>query len=153
VVTAAEQLTRRLVDLATQGRRPRCGEPGGHELWTSDDADDRAQAASWCTGCPVLDECAAAADEHDERFGVFGGTDRTPPPAKRKSASTVDGTELTTNDDRRRRLTNDGRRTDGRRTDGPDGVGVSPSLITDIPDHFRRSDSSAPCHFHPRETP
>ena len=88
-MTAAERLTRCLVDLATEGRRPRCGEPGGHELWCSDDPDDRAQAARWCAGCPVLDECAAAADEHDERFGVFGGTDRTLPPAKRKSASRV----------------------------------------------------------------
>jgi len=75
-MTAAEALTRRLVGLATEGRRPRCGEPGGHE-WLSDDATDRAQAASWCTGCPVLVECGAAADEHGERFGVFGGTDRT----------------------------------------------------------------------------
>ncbi len=76
-MTAAEQLTRRLVALAAQGRRARCGEPGGHELWTSDNADDRAQAARWCAGCPVLAECGAAADEHDERFGVFGGRDRT----------------------------------------------------------------------------
>ncbi len=77
-MTAAERLTRRLVTLAAQGRRPRCGEAGSHGLWLSDDADDRAQAASWCTGCPVMDECAAAADEHGERFGVFRGTDRTP---------------------------------------------------------------------------
>lgn len=76
-MTSAEALTRRLVDLATEGRRPRCGEAGGHELWCSDDATDRAQAASWCLGCPVLVECGAAADEHGERFGVFGGTDRT----------------------------------------------------------------------------
>ncbi len=76
-MTAAEQLTRRLVDLATEGRRPRCGEAGSHGLWLSDDATDRAQAATWCAGCPVMAECGAAADEHDERFGVFGGTDRT----------------------------------------------------------------------------
>ncbi len=87
-MTADEQLTRRLVDLAAQGRRSRCGEAGSHELWLSDDATDRALAARWCTGCPVLVECGAAADEHDERFGVFGGVDRTPPPAKRKSAAT-----------------------------------------------------------------
>ena len=87
-MTAAEALTRALVSLAAHGRRPRCGEPGGHELWLSDDATERAQAATWCAGCPVLVECAAAADEHDERFGVFGGVDRTPPPAKRRSAAT-----------------------------------------------------------------
>jgi len=82
-MTAAEQLTRAMVSLAAQGRRPRCGEPGGHELWCSDDADDRAQAASWCNGCPVLAECAAAANEQGERFGVWAGRDRTPPPASR----------------------------------------------------------------------
>jgi len=76
-VTAAEQLTRALVVLATEGRRPRCGEPGGHEMWCSDDATDRAQAARWCTGCLVLLECGSAADEQGERFGVFGGRDRT----------------------------------------------------------------------------
>ena len=77
MTTAAEALTRALVDLAAHGRRPRCGEPGGHELWCSDDPTDRALAARWCAGCAVLVECAAAADEHGERFGVFGGTDRT----------------------------------------------------------------------------
>ncbi len=41
-MTAAERLTRRLVDLATEGRRPRCGEAGSHGLWLSDDAADRA---------------------------------------------------------------------------------------------------------------
>jgi len=84
---AAEQLTRALVELATQGRRPRCGDPGGHELWCSDDATDRALAAALCAGCAVLTECAAAADEHDERFGVFGGVDRTPPPASRRRSA------------------------------------------------------------------
>ncbi len=82
-MTAAEQLTRAMVDLAAHGRRPRCGEPGGHELWCSDDATDRAQAASWCVGCPVLVECDAAAAEQGETHGVWGGRDRTPPPKPR----------------------------------------------------------------------
>ena len=76
-MTAAEQLTRALVGLATEGRRPRCGEAGSHGLWLSDDAADRALAASWCAGCPVLAECGAAADEHAERHHVWGGVDRT----------------------------------------------------------------------------
>jgi len=86
-MTAAEQLTRRLVDLATQGRRPRCGEPGGHELWTSDDAIDRALAARWRDGCPVLVECGAAADELKATY-VWGGVDRTTAtPTRPKRAS------------------------------------------------------------------
>jgi len=87
-MTAAERLTRALVDLATQGRRPRCGEPGGHELWLSDDATDRALAASWCAGCAVLTECGAAADERDERFGVWGGVDCTAPSHRRYAVTT-----------------------------------------------------------------
>lgn len=83
-MTAAERLTRRLVDLATRGRRPRCGEPGGHELWCSDDVNDRAQAARWCAGCPVLIECGAAADELKATYHVWGGVDRTPDPPTRK---------------------------------------------------------------------
>ncbi len=86
-MTAAEQLTRALVALADHGRRPRCGEPGGHELWTSEDADERAQAARWCTGCPVMTECRASADEHDERHHVWAGVDRTPPPASRSRSA------------------------------------------------------------------
>ncbi len=77
MTTAAERLTRALVAIAEQGRRPRCGEPGGHEMWLSDDATERAQAARWCAGCPVLVECGAAADENDERHGVWAGVDRT----------------------------------------------------------------------------
>ncbi len=102
MTTAAERLTRALVDLADHGRRPRCGEPGGHEMWLSDDATERALAARWCTGCEVLTECGAAADENDEKFGVFGGRDRTrtTTPAKRKRVPTVEnGTE---DEDRRR---------------------------------------------------
>ncbi len=87
-MTAAEALTRALVAIADHGRRPRCGEPGGHELWCSDDPDERAQAASWCVACPVLAECGGAADENDEKFGVFGGRDRTPPPPTKKRTTT-----------------------------------------------------------------
>ncbi len=57
-------------------------------MWLSDDATDRALAARWCTGCAVLTECGAAADEHDERFGAWGGRDRTA--ATRKAASAHD---------------------------------------------------------------
>ncbi len=85
-MTAAEALTRRLIDLATEGRRPRCGEPGSHDLWLSDDADDRAQAVRWCVGCPVLVECGAAADEQGEKHHVWGGRDRTAA-TTRKAAS------------------------------------------------------------------
>lgn len=52
-MNVAEQLTRALVDLATQGRRPRCGDPVTRDLWTSEDREERQLGASWCA-CPVL---------------------------------------------------------------------------------------------------
>ncbi len=124
-MTAAEALTRALVALADRGRRPRCDEPGGHEMWCSDDADERALAARWCTGCPVLVECGATADEQGEKFGVFGGTDRTLPPAKRKSATVGNGTEE--DEDRRGRRRRQRRRTTGRGGTIPT-TGMSDSL-------------------------
>lgn len=70
-----EQLTHALLLLADQGRRPRCGDPDTHDMWTSDLLTDRRQAAAWCTGCPVLTLCANAG--RAERRGVWGGIDRT----------------------------------------------------------------------------
>lgn len=86
MTTARDQLTLALVQLAADGGRPPCGEYGGHELWTSDDAEDRAIAAARCLDCPILTECRAAADEHDERWHVWhvwAGIDRT----KRKTTT------------------------------------------------------------------
>jgi len=84
-MTAAEQLTRALLDLADHGHATPC--QGRHrERWTSDDATDRAWAAAVCVGlgCPVLIPCGNAGDEHDEKHYVFGGRDRTPAPPARK---------------------------------------------------------------------
>lgn len=75
MTTAAERLTQALIRLTEAGIRPRCGEPGADELWLSEDAEDRAQAARWCAGCPVLAECAAAAGELKACFGVWAGRD------------------------------------------------------------------------------
>ena len=75
-MTARDALDRALLDLAADGHRPRCGEPGDHELWTSEDRDDRRRAAELCTRCPVLSACAEAAEELDERHHVWAGQDR-----------------------------------------------------------------------------
>lgn len=45
-------------------------------LWTSDDPDERALAAELCTGCPVLSECALAAESTNEEWHVWAGVDR-----------------------------------------------------------------------------
>ena len=77
MTTAREVLDRALVDLANAGKRPRCGDPELHHLWTSDKPDERARAAELCLGCLVLQPCAESAEELEERFHVWAGTDRT----------------------------------------------------------------------------
>ena len=74
-MSARDDLDRALLDLAADGRRPRCGEPADHLWWTSEEADERARAAGLCVGCPVLQECALAAEEEGELF-VWAGVDR-----------------------------------------------------------------------------
>jgi Transcription factor WhiB len=74
---ASERLVRALVDIASQGLRTHCSDAGA-ELWLSDSEADRAEAARLCIGCPVLAECGAAAAAHGEKFGVWGGVDRSP---------------------------------------------------------------------------
>jgi Transcription factor WhiB len=73
--TATSQFNRRILELTIQGERPRCADPITHNMWTSEDAADRATAALWCNGCDVLDLCAAVAVEEDHRWGVWGGHD------------------------------------------------------------------------------
>lgn len=55
----------------------------GRSEWTSEDREVRARAARLCSCCPIRRECAEAAEEHDERFGVWGGRDLTPVPRGR----------------------------------------------------------------------
>ncbi len=85
-MTAAEALSIALLELAEQARATPC-QGRRRDRWTSESAEDRAWAATVCVtlACPVLEECGAAADEQDERFGVWGGRDRTA--ATRKAAS------------------------------------------------------------------
>lgn len=77
-MTAAEALSLVLLELAEQGRATPC-QGRRRDRWTSDDAAEREWAAAVCVGldCPVLEECAAAAAEREEKFAVWGGVDRT----------------------------------------------------------------------------
>lgn len=76
---ASHRLTQALIRLQ---QRPRCSDPETHDLWLSEHPEDRVIAASWCTGCPILTECRAAATDNDERFGVWGGHDYTSQPGQ-----------------------------------------------------------------------
>jgi hypothetical protein len=83
-MTASEALDDALLRMAENGQAPPCfGLPG----FTSDDPLERAIAAPICQTCPLLDLCTAAADERDESFGVWGGTDRTPRHYRAKGGS------------------------------------------------------------------
>ena len=80
-------LTMALIALADEGQRPRCGDASDRDMWISDDAKDREQAAAWCVGCPVLAQCGAAAEAENERHGVWAGVDRTPKPKRSVGAA------------------------------------------------------------------
>lgn len=69
-----------LVRLAADGVRPRCGEPGAHQLFLSENPEERSLAATWCAGCPIRCECAEAGAATRANFGVWGGRDRTTRP-------------------------------------------------------------------------
>lgn len=79
-MTAREDLTAALVALLDDDDRPPCCWPDVGPWWISEDRTDRARAAEHCHGCAILDRCHAAAEETDERFGVWAGRDRTPKP-------------------------------------------------------------------------
>lgn len=82
-----QALTRALLALAEDRRRPRCAEPGGHHLWTSEDPEDRQQASAWCAGCPITGPCLDAAVDNRDTWGVRAGFDLGDP-ASRRAART-----------------------------------------------------------------
>lgn len=84
-MNAREALDRALLDLAADGRRPRCGEPADHHLWTSDARDERARAARLCAACPILRSCAEAAEEERDTWTTRGGVDRRPKPTEKRT--------------------------------------------------------------------
>ncbi len=49
----------------------------GDEMWTSDDALERQEAAQRCSECPLLEPCRAFAVENREEHGIWGGKDFT----------------------------------------------------------------------------
>jgi len=92
-MTASEVFGKALLEIAEQGRATPC-QGRRRDRWTSDHVEERAWAASVCVtlACEVLLQCRAAADEHDEKHGVWGDRDRTPA-SQRKYAVTTQGTE------------------------------------------------------------
>jgi hypothetical protein len=81
-----DQLTRALLEVAAEGLRPHCSDAGSW-MWLSEDAAARAEAARRCVGCPVYDPCGQAAEARQEKFGTWGGRDRTVVPGGKEAAS------------------------------------------------------------------
>lgn len=71
-----DDLARALLDLDAARTPTPCQRPFAWRRFLSDDRDTRAAAALECPGCPILDLCADAGQS--ERFGVWGGRDRSP---------------------------------------------------------------------------
>jgi hypothetical protein len=79
---AGDRLTRALIDAAAAGLRPHCSDVGSW-MWLDEDPAFRREAARRCHGCPVFEPCGTAAEARQERFGVWGGRDRTVTPGKK----------------------------------------------------------------------
>lgn len=72
-MTAHDTLAGALRSLLDGGRWPVCTQDP--DAWLSEEPEERAEAARWCADCELLDPCWVAGI--DERFGVWGGLDRT----------------------------------------------------------------------------
>jgi hypothetical protein len=79
-VTPTEALHLKMASLAKLDRYPNCRDDS--HLFLSEYEKERAQAVVMCNGCLLLLECGAAADEHNEKWGVWAGKDRTRRPKK-----------------------------------------------------------------------
>ena len=83
MTTATNLLNRALITVVAKGGRPRCADPVDHALWTSEDQHDRDIATARCIGCQVLGLCHEAAEEREEKWGVWGGRDRSVRPGRK----------------------------------------------------------------------
>lgn len=76
---AHAELGRAVTVLADQNIRTPCQGEDSH-FWFSESTEDRTEAARRCAPCPILDLCNTTAKVARERWGVWGGRDRTPKP-------------------------------------------------------------------------
>lgn len=80
LMTARDRLNSELQSLLERGLVVACAVSG---LATSEDADERAQAAAECRPCPLRATCRDVGREERHRFGVWGGFDLSARPASR----------------------------------------------------------------------
>jgi hypothetical protein len=79
-----DKLTRALIDAASRGQRPNCGDVEIHRWWTSEHDSERALAALRCHGCVVFDPCGEAAEARQEVWGVWASKDHSRRPGRAK---------------------------------------------------------------------
>ena len=89
--TAAERLTKALIDVSTSGVRVPCTDPEVSYLWLSEHDDERAMATTMCPGCPVQLECWSAARAQDLTWGVWGSVDFTREPNRPRPDTEMPG--------------------------------------------------------------
>lgn len=75
VVSARADLDTALIELVEQGSTWPCAGEG--ERWYEGGPVKLAEVEKECVGCSVRELCGLVADEEGQRFGVWGGTDRT----------------------------------------------------------------------------
>ena len=83
---AADRLTKALAAAAARGLRQHCADAEVSHLWLSEREHERAMAAK-LADCPVDLGVLGVAVARKERFGVWGGVDRTRHPNGKAKAS------------------------------------------------------------------
>lgn len=81
-VAASEWFNQALVSMAARGERTHCSDVGTAGLWLSESEGDRREAEALCIGCPVIEPCGQSAEARQERWGVWGGKDRSVLPGR-----------------------------------------------------------------------
>ncbi len=84
-VNAWHALSAALVELEDEGRQTICRTDP--DPFTSEDEDERTEAAAACCACPVINACRTFADANEEPAHVWGGVDRTPRTYTRRASA------------------------------------------------------------------
>jgi len=82
---ASDQLTQALVRAAARGDRPRCADGEVSYMFLDESPQTRAIASTYCSGCIIWQECDEVGKH--QRFGVWGGVDRTRSPGRKRDAA------------------------------------------------------------------
>lgn len=70
-----DQLAQAILAAQRAGLAIPCRHPDHWPAWTSEDRDERAQAAHACPDCPAFTQCAEAG--RNESGGIWAGQDHT----------------------------------------------------------------------------